>query len=124
MQDARILDPESVEKADIVIADLPCSGLGVLGRKPDLRYKMTPQIQKELVDLQREILKVVCAYVKPGGKLLYSTCTVHRAENEENVNWFQKEHPEFVLQKDRQMLPGIDGGDGFYIAMFQKENHE
>lgn len=124
VQDARILDPESVEKADIVIADLPCSGLGVLGRKPDLRYKMTPQIQKELVDLQREILKVVCAYVKPGGKLLYSTCTVHRAENEENVNWFQKEHPEFVLQKDRQMLPGIDGGDGFYIAMFQKENHE
>lgn len=124
VQDATVKDPESVEKADVVIADLPCSGLGILGRKPDLRYKMTPQMQKDLVKLQKKILQVVCEYVKPGGKLLYSTCTVHRAENEDNTVWFQKEHPEFHLQKEKQMLPGIDGGDGFYIAMFQKENHE
>lgn len=124
VQDATVKDPASVGKADIVIADLPCSGLGILGRKPDLRYKMTPKMQEDLVKLQREILKVVCEYVKPSGKLLYSTCTVHKAENEDNTAWFQKEHPEFHLQKEKQMLPGIDVGDGFYIAMFQRENHE
>ena len=124
VQDATVKDLESVGNADIVIADLPCSGLGILGRKPDLRYKMTPKMQEELVKLQREILKVVCEYVKPGGKLLYSTCTIHKAENEDNTAWFQKEHPEFHLQKEKQILPGIDIGDGFYIAMFQRENHE
>ena len=124
VQDATVKDPESVGNADIVIADLPCSGLGILGRKPDLRYKMTPKMQEELVKLQREILKGVCEYVKPGGKLLYSTCTIHKAENEDNTAWFQKEHPEFHLQKEKQILPGIDIGDGFYIAMFQRENHE
>ena len=73
VQDATVKDPESVGNADIVIADLPCSGLGILGRKPDLRYKMTPKMQEELVKLQREILKVVCEYVKPGGVLIFSS---------------------------------------------------
>ena len=75
-QDARILEEASVEQADIVIADLPCSGLGVLASKKDIRYNMTPEKQAELAALQREILSVVCRYVKPGGTLLYSTCTV------------------------------------------------
>lgn len=118
------LDPDenSHQKADIVIADLPCSGLGVLGKKPDLKYKMTPQTQVELVKLQRQILSVVRDYVKPGGKLLYSTCTIHRAENEENAAWFAGAFPDFTLVKEEQMLPGGIYGDGFYIAMFQKEN--
>jgi len=122
--DATVLHEESKEKADIVIADLPCSGLGVLGRKTDLKYKITKAMQDDLVKLQREMLSVVNNYVKPGGKLLYSTCTVHKAENEENTAWFLKNHPEFSLVKEKQMLPGIDGGDGFYIAMLVKENHE
>ena len=107
-----------------MIADLPCSGLGVLGKKPDLRYKMNEQTEKDLVQLQRKILSVVNTYVKPGGKLLYSTCTIHREENEGNVEWFLKQHPEFELVKDKQMLPGVDAGDGFYIAMLKKVNHE
>lgn len=123
-QDATIEDPEKKESADIVIADLPCSGLGVLGKKPDLRYKMNEQTEKELVQLQRQILSVVNTYVKPGGKLLYSTCTIHREENEGNVEWFLKTYPEFELVKDKQMLPGKDAGDGFYIAMLKKVNHE
>lgn len=120
--DALEPDQDSYQKADIVIADLPCSGLGVLGKKPDLKFKMTPQTQKELVKLQRQILSVVNHYVKPGGKLLYSTCTVNRAENEENAVWFVREFPEFTQVKEEQILPGELYGDGFYISMFQKEN--
>ena len=120
--DATVYDENKKDEADIVIADLPCSGLGVLGKKTDLKYKMNPEIQAELVALQRQILSVVHTYVKPGGKLLYSTCTVHRRENEDNTRWFLKEYPQFVLVKEQQMLPGVSGGDGFYIAMFQRED--
>lgn len=120
-QDATVLTEASVGKADIVIADLPCSGLGVLGKKTDLKYKMLPDMVKSLIGLQREILSVVNQYVKPGGKLLYSTCTVHRGENEDNAEWFAETFPEFELVRQRQFLPGIDGGDGFYIAEFRRK---
>ena len=80
--DATVPDEESVEKADIVIADLPCSGLGVLGRKSDLKYRMTREDERELAALQRRILSQVWRYVKPGGRLVYSTCTINREENE------------------------------------------
>lgn len=119
--DATILDENMVGKADIVIADLPCSGLGVLGKKTDLKYKMTEEKEEELISLQREILDVVQSYVKPGGKLLYSTCTVHRGENEENAAWFVKRHPHFTLRQEKQMLPGTDSCDGFYIALFTRK---
>ncbi len=121
--DARVCKEDSKEKADIVIADLPCSGLGVFGKKTDLKYKVSEQALQELSVLQREILTAVESYVKPGGKLVYSTCTINRGENEENTKWFLDNHPQYVLLKEKQLLPGIDGGDGFYIAMFQKENH-
>ena len=94
-QDATVYDPDKKKSADIVIADLPCSGLGVLGKKPDLRYKMNEKTEADLVELQRKILSVVKDYVKPDGKLLYSTCTIHREENEGNVEWFLKEYQEF-----------------------------
>ncbi len=121
--DATLPDPEKEEKMDIVLADLPCSGLGVLGKKPDLRYKMTPEKEEELARLQQKILSVVQAYVKPGGTLVYSTCTIHRVENEENTRWFLENHPKFRLRKERQLLPGADRGDGFYIAVMEKERH-
>ena len=123
-QDATVYDPDKKKSADIVIADLPCSGLGVLGKKPDLRYKMNEKTEADLVELQRKILSVVKDYVKPDGKLLYSTCTIHREENEGNVEWFLKEYPEFELVKDKQMIPGKDAGDGFYIAIIKRVNHE
>ena len=139
-QDATIFDEESVEKADIVVADLPCSGLGVLGKKTDLKYKMTEQTQKDLVTLQRDILSKVKSYVKPGGTLIYSTCTIHEAENVGNVHWFLKENPEFELVSIEeslcdelkasveekgclQLLPGIHESDGFFIAKLKKVNH-
>ena len=123
-QAATVYDPDKKKSADIVIADLPCSGLGVLGKKPDLRYKMNEKTEADLVELQRKILSVVKDYVKPDGKLLYSTCTIHREENEGNVEWFLKEYPEFELVKDKQMIPGKDTGDGFYIAIIKRVNHE
>ena len=123
-QDARILEEASVEQADIVIADLPCSGLGVLASKKDIRYNMTPEKQAELAALQREILSVVCRYVKPGGTLLYSTCTINREENEENTAWFLGDHGEFMMEKERQFLPGIDPCEGFYIAVLKKQESE
>lgn len=120
-QDATVFTEESEEKADIVIADLPCSGLGVLGKKTDLKYRMSREMQESLVKLQREILGVVNRYVKPGGKLIYSTCTIHKGENEENARWFADEFPEFELMRERQFLPGIDESDGFYIAEFRRK---
>ena len=120
-QDATVYDEASEKKADILIADLPCSGLGVLGKKTDLKYKMNPDTQEELVHLQRKILSVVHRYVKSGGKLLYSTCTIHRAENQENAAWFAEQYPEFELVRERQFLPGVDDIDGFYIAEFVRK---
>ena len=139
--DASVPDEASVKKADIVIADLPCSGLGVIGKKPDLRYRAAPEGIESLIRLQRRILDCVQAYVKPGGTLVYSTCTVNPGENEENVYWFLEEHPEFRPAdiKDRlceelkgsvtdggflQLLPGIHQSDGFFIAkLIRKEEN-
>ena len=118
--DATVLDEGSVSKADIVIADLPCSGLGVMRKKTDIKYKMTAEKMASLVELQREILHTVCTYVKPQGMLLYSTCTINRKENEENVTWFLEKHPEFKLCGMQQIFPKEEFGDGFFIAKMRK----
>lgn len=114
--DATVPDETAVRRADIVIADLPCSGLGVLRKKTDIKYRMSREQEEELVLLQRRILDTVAAYVKPGGTLLYSTCTIHRAENEGNVAWFTGGHPEFCLMEQRQLFPQRGAGDGFFFA--------
>lgn len=116
-QDATIYDEASEAKADVVIADLPCSGLGVLAKKTDLKYKMTPETEKEVAELQRQILKTVHRYVKPGGTLIYSTCTICKSENEENAKWYVENHPQFELRWEKQIFPGRET-DGFYIAKF------
>lgn len=118
--DATVLDEGSIEKADVVMADLPCSGLGVLNKKNDLKYRMSEEQQEELVKLQRSILSTVWQYVKPGGTLIYSTCTVHKEENEGNAAWFAKNYP-FELKEQVQMLPGVDPWDGFFISRFERK---
>ena len=134
--DALVYDEDSKEKADIVIADLPCSGLGVIGKKADIKYKMTEETQRELAKLQKNILQIVHRYVKPGGTLVYSTCTINEEENMENVRWFLQQNPEFesvpvepvlceelkksVKEGCLQLLPGIHESDGFFIAAFRK----
>ena len=136
-QDALTFDETSVGKADIVLADLPCSGHGVLAKKTDLKYKATKEGADSLAKLQREMLKNVQAYVKDEGKLVYSTCTINPAENMDNVHWFLNEYPEFELidihgslceelQKDVkengciQLLPGVHQSDGFFLACMKK----
>lgn len=137
-RDASVPDENWKEKADVVIADLPCSGLGVLGKKTDLKYKASEGGIESLVQLQRQILTSVKDMVKPGGTLMYSTCTIDPAENMENVHWFLQENPEFALDditeklcpelKDSvteggciQLLPGIHKSDGFFIARLIKK---
>lgn len=118
--DATVFDRASMEKADIVIADLPCSGLGIMRKKTDIKYKMTEETEKELVILQRKILTQVCRYVKCGGTLMYSTCTLDRMENEDNVLWFLQEHPEYELIRMQQIFPEENYGDGFFLAKLKK----
>lgn len=115
--DATCEDEKLVEKADVVIADLPCSGLGVIGRKGDIKYRVTKEDVLQIAKLQKEILQVVSRYVRPGGTLLFSTCTVTKQENEENKEFILANLP-FTLQKEKQLLPGIDGSDGFYMVKF------
>ena len=131
-------DNVSNGKADVVIADVPCSGLGIIGRKPDIKYNSNIDKIKELVQLQRKILGVVQNYVKPQGYLIYSTCTINSAENEENVKWLCENYPFEVcdidnilsdkvtnMHKDNiygtQLLPGINNTDGFFICRLRRK---
>lgn len=135
--DALVLDKDTIEKADVVIADLPCSGLGVFGKKTDIKYKMTIDQQVELANLQRQILSVVWQYVKKGGILIYSTCTINKEENLSNVLWFL-EHYDFQLESLNpylpeplksettqngylNLLPGVHNTDGFFMARMKRQ---
>ena len=120
VQDAMELDESVVDKADILICDVPCSGLGVMGKKVDIRYHMNQDDQQVLVALQRKIVDTCSAYVKEGGTLIYSTCTIHKDENEGNVAWFLQEHPQFELVSQEQMFPGTKYHDGFFIAKLKR----
>ena len=119
--DATILREDFVGAFDRVLADVPCSGLGVLRRKPDIRLNKSPFANDELVKIQRQILENAAKYVKKGGKLLYSTCTINSAENENAVCGFLKEHPEFTLLEERQLLPHKDNTDGFFYASLERK---
>ena len=117
VHDARVPDESLVGKADVVIADLPCSGLGIMGRKNDIKYHVNMDSIDELAKLQREILDVVSQYVKPGGTLVYSTCTIDSTENESNAEWFVKNH-DFEPVSLAGLVPGHDGTSG-YITLVQ-----
>lgn len=88
--DGRIFDETKEGTADVVLLDVPCSGLGVMGKKRDIKYHVTPESMQSLTGLQQEIIRNSIRYVKPGGILIYSTCTIHRAENEEMARWISQ----------------------------------
>ena len=112
-------DPDMIGKADIILADLPCSGLGVFNRKPDIKYRVNEKDLQELQNLQREILTASLPYLKDGGLLVYSTCTVNPGENQENRDWILREAPHLSLIEDRQVFASARQ-DGFYVAVFRQ----
>ncbi len=118
---ATCLIDDMIEKADVVIADVPCSGLGIIGRKNDIKYRLEKTQLEELVTLQREIISTVYKYVKPGGTLLYSTCTINPSENQENIEWFLEEHPEFKITEQRLFLQGLEKCDGFFYTVMKRQ---
>ncbi len=112
-------DPDKAGSADAVFMDVPCSGLGVLGKKRDIKYHVTPDSLEELIKLQRRIIQGSWRYVKPGGVLMYSTCTINRRENQENCDWICENFP-FVLEESQQLLPRQAHMDGFFYARFRR----
>ena len=133
LQDASAFVPEWESTMDAVIADVPCSGLGIIRKKPDIRYKNLKEME-ELPELQLKILENQSRYVKKGGLLLYSTCTVLRTENEDVVNAFLQRHGDFVTEplplpgmfpKNETgmltLIPGQYDTDGFFICRLRRK---
>lgn len=133
--DATIFREDLVESADVVIADVPCSGLGVIGKKQDIKYRIDEAALDEITELQRQILNNVWQYVKKGGTLMYSTCTMNPEENEKMVAWMEEQFPlkrekidsllpeELALSVQNntlQLKPGIHDCDGFFITKLKR----
>ena len=134
--DAQILKEDFIRRMDVCLIDAPCSGLGVINDKPDIKYGASQESLAELTAVQQNILNVCSEYVRQGGALIYSTCSMLAAENEKQCALFLECHPDFQLdplpawvsalypdaRKDMglQLLPGIDGNEGFYIARFRR----
>lgn len=115
VHDAREPDAELIGQADRVICDVPCSGLGVMASKPEIRYK-DPAEFAGLSPTQRRILAASAQYLRRGGTLVYSTCTLNREENEAVVRDFVSTHPRFTLEEERTYFPFEPAGEGFYTA--------
>lgn len=136
VRDASVFREDLTESMDTVLLDAPCSGLGVMAEKPDIRLRVTEESVAELIALQAKLLDTVCRYVKPGGTLVYSTCSVLKDENERQTAAFLEKHPEFeavplpdsIPEKYRryadpglQLLPYRDGVEGFYICRMKRK---
>ena len=135
--DARETDDTWIRKADIVYLDVPCSGLGILGKKRDIKYNVTEESLQEILELQKKIVSASVAYVKPGGILMYSTCTIRKDENQNMAEWITKEF-DFVLESldaflpknlqneetaggMLQLFPDKHGCDGFFMARLRRK---
>ena len=125
-----------IQTMDGVLLDAPCSGMGVLAEKPDIRLRLTEEGIEALAETQKQLLETVCAYVKPGGTLVYSTCSLLKAEGEEQARTFLERHPEFeeaplpetIPERLRahktvglQLLPNRDGIEGFYLCRMRRK---
>jgi len=127
-QNVRIVHPDQYEKIlgdkpgwfDIVLLDVPCSGTGTLRRNPSIKWNLTEEMVAELVVKQRAILERNIPFIKPGGTLLYATCSILKSEGEDQIEWFCKEHPDFHLDEKKRIHPERDGCDGFFAARLKK----
>jgi 16S rRNA (cytosine967-C5)-methyltransferase len=117
--DARV--PVERDGFDRVLVDAPCSDLGTLQSRPDARWRKSPEQVRELAALQRELLEAAAVQVRPGGTLVYSICTISRAEGPDQVDRHLADHPELALVGDPvQLLPHRDRTDGFFVARMQR----
>ena len=137
LHDATLLDKEKISSMDRVMIDAPCSGLGIIRKKPDIKWKKSNKDLNELVNIQRKILSVSSQYVKPGGILIYSTCTISEKENLDNINWFiqnfdfeldnidpyipESLHCDLSKKGYIQLFPNIHNCDGFFIARLKRK---
>ena len=138
VNDGTVFNETLIEKGDVVIADVPCSGIGVIGKKCDIKYRINEEEISNIVSLQKKIMENAWKYVKKGGTLIYSTCTISRDENEEMVKWLTQNTPLKLESLDAylpttllsdttkegylQLLPGIHECDGFFIARLKRED--
>ena len=136
VRDAAVLKDDLMDTMDAVLLDAPCSGLGVMDDKPDIKYRATPESVKELTEIQAKLLDTCCKYVKKGGHLVYSTCSVLPEENGQQISRFLADHPDFAIaplpdsfderfraeytENGLQLLPYRDGVEGFFIARMRK----
>jgi 16S rRNA (cytosine967-C5)-methyltransferase len=114
-------DPDLVGKADRVLADVPCSGLGIVRKKPEIKYKEWDIDMELLPRKQKDILRASASYVKPGGVLLYCTCTILRRENNEVIKAFLRNNKDFSVEYVKQLLPDTDDTDGFFICKLRRK---
>ena len=119
--DATRVDSSMIEKADRVLVDAPCSGLGVVRRKPEIKYKRKNSETEQLPEKQLEILSASSKYLKPDGILVYSTCTISPYENQEITREFLKRNPGFSKLEELQLLPNVNGTDGFFICKMKRD---
>ncbi len=133
--DALIFNTSDVEKYDKIILDAPCSGLGIIRRKPEIRYNRSFEDITVLAQIQKDMLSLAAKYVKKGGELIYSTCTIDPLENDQVIDWFLENHPEYTVAEVPETLKSlagdsnriklyqsVEGFDGFYIVKLYHSN--
>ena len=106
--------------ADRLLLDVPCSGLGVLRRNPDAKWKLSPEFIENVKVTQAKILREYSDMLRPGGLMVYATCSILPSENEEQVQRFLAENKDYKLLEERKISPANDGSDGFYMALLEK----
>jgi 16S rRNA (cytosine967-C5)-methyltransferase len=110
------------ESADLVLLDAPCSGTGVIRRNPDSKWKLSEDFIERVQEIQRDILRRYSQMTKPGGTLVYATCSILPSENLQQVEWFldEPEGKEFTLEEERAIMPSEFGFDGFYMSRLKR----
>jgi len=122
VMDATIYDPNLLESADRVLIDVPCSGLGIIRKKPEIKWSKHIKNIEDIVNTQRKIMENASKYVKKGGVLVYSTCTLNKEENEGNIDWFIENHPDFKIQPVFYgRLNNINYSDSGYVTILPNE---
>ena len=130
-QNIRIVMPDEQEKYlgadkdgtfDVVLLDVPCTGTGTLRRNPSIKWHLTDQMHEELLEKQRMIVERNLRFLKPGGVLLYSTCSLLRTEGEEQTQWIEQTYPDLNEEATMRTRPDIDGADGFFVSRLRKSD--